>query len=303
MMVEFDSNLNPIQPAPSQPAWQTPPQMPPTPPTTPTPMPVRSGGNNPWGIGLIAILVIAVIAIAGMYFAKPSNNNSGMMEGITVSADSQIYAQPDLARVTVAIQKNGKTVTEVETALSDVITPLKAALKELGIEDKDIKTQDYNIYPQTTYPQTTMYPNGGTGTSRITGYTGRHALEITIHNIDKSDTAAALIDKVIEAGTKAGANEVGNVSFGLEDEDAKLAEARKDAIAKAKDKAKQMASDSGFRLGRLVSVSEYSNPISPVPYYGAGMGGVTKDVATSEAGVEPGSLSLQVSVTLTYKIR
>lgn len=281
--MEFDQNLNPVEPPkPNNPFTQPPTPTPNNPmPSMPRPMMTPSNNRN---LGLIlGIVGIVVVAAALLSLGGRPNTNTGQMEGLTVNADSTVYTSPDIARVNVGVVKTGKTVAEVEKQLSEASVNIKNAITATGVKEADIKTVDYNIYPEQTYV------NGAV--SRISGYNGRHSMQVTIRDLEKTDS-------VLSAVTAAGANEVGQLSFTLENPDDKLAEARKDALKKAKDKAKQIASDGNFRLGRLISINEYTN--NPGPMYdsiGRGGGGA---VAPNS---EPGSMAMQVNVTLVYQIR
>lgn len=273
-MIEFDQNLNPVEP-PQPGNFFTPP---PTPPVSPKPMLPPRGGR---GLSLILGIIVLVIA-AGWFVYNYHPTTGGQMEGLTVNADATVYATPDIAKVIVGAIKTGKTVAIVESQLSEVSDKITKAVLDAGVKEADIKTVDYNIYPDQTYSPTT-------GT-RITGYTGRHSLEVTIRDLDKTD-------EVLSKVTAAGANEVSQLTFTVEKQDDKVAEARKEAMKKAKDKAKQMAEDGNFRLGRLISVNEYNQTPGPLYDYG-GKGGSSSTVST-----EPGSLAIQVNVTLVYQIR
>lgn len=283
--MEFDANLNPVEPPrPSTPF--TPPPVPPTPPVSQPPQPRPPILPNGRGLGMLLgiVAVLAILAVAAMFALGNHSNPTGQMEGLTVSSDATVYAKPDVAKVNVGVVKTGKTVAEIETQLSDASTSIKTALTSAGVKDADIKTVDFNIYPQQSFSN---------NVSNITGYTGRHSMEVTIRDLNKTD-------EVLAAVTAAGANEVGQLNFTLENPESKLAEARKEALKKAKDKAKQIAQDGGFSLGRLVSVNEYTN--QPIPMYGFGG---TKDMGSgvTTPNTEPGSLTMQVNVTLVYKIR
>lgn len=276
-MIEFDQNLNPVEPPQPSNSSFTQPTNAPT--STPRP-PMYPGGGR--GLGMVLGMIVLVLVIAGFITMSSRPNASiGQPEGLTVMADATAYASPDIARVNVGVMKNAKTVADVEKQLADASANIKKALTDAGIKDADIKTVDYSIYPDQTYIN---------GISRVSGYNGRHSMEVTIRDLEKTDSVLSVV-------TNAGANEIGQLIFTLEKPDDKLAEARKEAIRKAKDKAKQIASDGGFRLGKLTSVSEYSNTPGPMYDYGGRGGGV------AVPSTEPGSLSMQVNVTLVYQIR
>jgi len=278
-MIEFDQNLNPVEPPQPHNSF--------TPPTQPTNFP-KLPMTSPNGKGLGLILgIVGIVVVASVLFitlgARPSSS-TGQMEGLSVNADSTAYAVPDIAKVTIGATKNDKTVALVESQLADISGKIKTALITAGIKETDIKTVDYNIYPQQTYSANSV--------SRIVGYTGHYSVEVVIRDLNNTD-------QILSVATATGANEVGQLNFTLENTDTVLAQARKEALKKAKDKAKQMATDGGFRLGKLISVNEYSNTNTRTPIYDGMGGSEVKATPTTE----PGNLSMQVNVTLVYQIR
>lgn len=290
--MEFDDNLNPVEPTPPTPPTQpTPPTSDWSAPVAPTPRPLRGAS---FGMLFLGGAVLVLLAAGAVYFAtrgsgtKYDNGVSGQQEGLNVSAEGLVYATPDIAKLNTGVSEIGRDATTVQNSLSQKIDAIKTKLKEIGIEDKDIKTAEFGIYPDYgAYPVTS--------TSRPRSYTGRHMLEITIRDLDKADEVA---DGVVSAG----ANEVQNVYFTMEDSDSWYQQARSQAIEKAKQKATQLAEDADIRLGKLLSISEsgQGGPIyydRAVPGYG-GTGG-----AEIKTGLEPGNLEIRAYVTLVYQIR
>ena len=108
------------------------------------------------------------------------------------------------------------------------------------------------------------------------------------------------INSVIDTATADGANQIGGLSFTVDNPEKFQAEARKEAIAKAKLKAEDIARESGINLGRIINVSEGYN-MAPLPMYAqaektVGMGG-----GGTPTQVEPGSSEISVTVTLSYE--
>ena len=209
-------------------------------------------------------------------------------EPMTVTGEGKSTAVPDIAKISAGIQDSGPVLTQVQNSVNKKSQSLVSALKKLGIEEKDIKTSSYNIYPQSDYQA---------NPPKITGYQVSISYEVTVRNIDK-------VNGVLTSVTQSGANLVGGVSFDLSD-DAKnkaLTEARKDAVTKAKDNAESLAKTAGITLGKIINVTE-SQGSSPRPVMmtdkAVGIGGGSP--ATPD--IQPGTTEINLMVSLSYEIR
>jgi len=163
------------------------------------------------------------------------------------------------------------------------------SMKEQGVEEKDLKTTGFNIYPRYEWHEKTQfYPNGR---RVLVGYEIRQSLEVKIRDMEK-------IGVIIQKATDAGANQVGDLRFTIDDEDEVKKQARGQAIDKAKEKAKELASQLDVKLVRIVSFNE--GGIAP-RYYAfeeaIGMGGEDK-----APQIEVGENKIEVNVSITYEI-
>lgn len=208
---------------------------------------------------------------------------------LIVEGTGKITVTPDIAKVTVGITENGQILKNVQDEVNKKSKTLTDALKKLGIDEKDIKTTSYNVYPQ--YDYTT--PN-----SRITGYQISTSYQVTIKDFDK-------INDVLVAATAAGANTTGGIAFEVNDEtkNEKLQEAREKAVGKAKEKAQGLAKAAGINLGKIINISETQSGNEIRPMYATkdavGLGGGVP----TPADVQPGETELSVTVSLSYEIR
>lgn len=201
-----------------------------------------------------------------------------------VSGDGMVEVKPDVALVTVGVSANGPTVKAAQDQLNGAINKVSQAIKQLGVDDKDIKTTNYNINPTYDYLS---------GSQRITGYTSSSNLSIKVRQIDKANA-------VIDAATQSGANQVGGVSFDVDNKDRAENEAREKAVSEAKKKAEQAAKIAGFKLGRIINYQEnFGGYPVPLPY---ALGTAESKVPTPQTQVEPGSTELRVTVTLSFEI-
>jgi len=205
----------------------------------------------------------------------------------TVAGEGKVTVVPDTGIVNLGITASKSTVKAAQTEANTVINTISAKLKELGIENKDIRTSQYNIYPQYDYRGSI---------NRITGYQVNISLTVTVRDIDK-------INSVVDTATALGANSVGGIQLTVDEDRQKelLQEARKKAVDDAKAKAESLASAAGITLGRIINVQESSGS------YPRPMMAYDSKVMPSGAGggteIEVGSADITASVTLFYETR
>lgn len=204
---------------------------------------------------------------------------------ITVSATGEAFAKPDIAQISVSVVKEAKTVLEAQKSHTEAINKVVSFLKSSGIEDKDIKTSAYNVYPQYDY----VRDKG----SVFKGYQITQTLDVKIRNLEKAG-------EILAGVTESGANQVGGINFIVDDEDAMKREAIKEAIDKAKQKAAQISQDLGVKFGRLTSFYESSWDFPVYALRAEGIGG--GEVAPSPE-IPSGENKVTVTVDLTYEIK
>jgi hypothetical protein len=202
----------------------------------------------------------------------------------SVSGEGKAVVKPDIALVSVGVEASGNSVKQVQNQINQTINQVTAALKKLGIDEKDIKTTNYNINP--TY-------DWANGRQRITGYHASTNLSIKVRDIDKTN-------EVIDTATANGANQVGNIAFDVDDKTKAEEEARKQAVEEAKKKATGAARIAGFKLGKIINYSEGRNdfpqPVLLRESAKVGMGG------GEPTEIQPGSSEIKIVVTLSYEI-
>ena len=163
------------------------------------------------------------------------------------------------------------------------------AIKEIGIADKDIKTTNYNIWPNYDYSS-----NNGVGD--IIGYTINQSVEVNVRNLDS-------IGDILQKSGDLGANQVGGVNFTIDSPEALKSQARKKAIEDAKTKALTLFKSIGVKPGRIVGYTE-SYPGSYYQYYAESSIGFKGVGGGAEApDVEVGSQDIEVNISLIYELQ
>jgi uncharacterized protein YggE len=235
-------------------------------------------------IGALAA-VIATSAFGGHPSVLGADTSTVKEHTITVSGVGRIVVTPDVADLRIGVTVTRGTVKEARAVAADQMTKVIAALKKLGIADRDIQTTGLSLSPNYRYDNTG-------GNPRITGYSLSNAVAITVRDIDK-------IGDAVDDSLAAGASTLDSVSFRVDDPAKAQEQARAQAMAQAKSKAQALASAAGVSITGVASISETA--ITPVPpiYYGAMAGALAKDTSTP---VQVGTNDIEVTVNVEYLI-
>lgn len=205
-----------------------------------------------------------------------------------VEGTGKSFVTPDIAKVSVGVEESGTSLKSVQDSVNKKSKTLTDSLKKLGIDEKDIKTSSYNLYPQFDYQAPTQ---------KITGYQVSITYEVTIRNFDK-------VNDALVAVTNAGANIIGNVAFEVNDKTKKekLQEAREMAVSEAKEKAQGLAKAAGVTLGKAINISE-SQVGEPRPVALMEKAAGAPNTPVTQPEIIPGQAELSVSVSLSFEIR
>lgn len=217
---------------------------------------------------------------------------------ITVSGDGEVFAVPDTATFSVTVQEEAKEAKAAQDMATKKGNDIKAYLKSQGIDEKDIQTTDYSLYPQYDYTNgvcTQGYCQPGKQTLR--GFQVSETLTVKVRDTQKAGELLAGV------GSK-GASSVSGLNFTIDDQDALDAEARDKAIAKAKEKADALADALGVNIVRVVGFSENGGDgrmyLAKTMEYG--MGGADAS-AVPAPQIAVGQNKISSNVTITYEIR
>lgn len=216
----------------------------------------------------------------------------------SVSGEGRAKITPDSATVSVGVQAEGATAQVAQSQMNENINKVVNAIKALGIPEKDIQTENYNVYeaPEDIRPLSISSDSVTTAVAPKqagTRYMANTNISVKVQKID-------LANKVLDVATQNGATQVGGVQFDTEDKSSAENEARQKAVEDAKKKAETAAKAAGFQLGKIINYTENAGGGYPVAY----------DMKMEAAGrtsaptqVQPGENELVISVTLFYEVR
>lgn len=244
----------------------------------------------------VFILVLLSLLTTGIIFIKSVekiNREIGNQQTFSVQGYSKKKVALDTAKITLGVVLEDKSPAEVQRRASERYNKAIEAIKQVGIEEKDIQTQNYNV--RTLYEFETQ---------EIRGYEIDLSLIVTVHD---TNPESELITKIINAASENGFNAVNNLQFYLEDYQAVQDEIKEEAINDAKERALREAQAAGLNLGDVVNM--YSDNV--YPYYerseGYAMEANTKDYAIEEPlpaiEIQPGETEVNSTVTLVFEIK
>jgi uncharacterized protein YggE len=255
----------------------------------------------------------AIFLIIGNTTAQNAPSKINMSEycgTLTVTGSGDVYAEPDLAKVTIGVTTEATTSTKAMGDNADAMNKVIDAVKRLGVPEKDIKTSTVSLQPKYEYQYPTAassptsadkvvppVPTSSPPTSlstRIVGYTATNTVTVTLRDM-------SLVGKVIDEGYGSGANKINGVTFLLSDEKGATVykEALKKAVAEAKDKAGVLATAAGISDYRLKTVSENGQYL-PVAYDVMERSAAAGFAASAPTPISPGQNKVTATVGMTY---
>ena len=197
---------------------------------------------------------------------------------------ARVRGVPDLLTLTLGVTSEARTVGEALDRNNDALDRVMKALRDGGVEKQDIQTSNFSIGSKRD-----------DRTNEINGYQVTNLVTVRIRDLAK---AGSLIDKAAEAGGDDVVMQ--GVSFGFDDTSDLIAQARADAVKRARSQAQQLADAAGVQLGDVITISESSRDYGPVL---AAPEAAAKSPAAADVTISPGSEELAVHVSIVFSIR
>lgn len=249
-------------------------------------------------IGALSLAVLSVFLVVQIFIGLKNytllDQKFETMRTISVSAEGEVFAVPDIASVMITVSEKGENPLVAQEKVAGIMDPVLKGLALLNITDADIQTVSYSSYPYYDNKPCVDYRCPAPDQNEIAGYETSQTLRIKIRDLETIPDALTLFSS----------NNVTNISgpeFTIDDSEVLMNEAREKAIASAKQEAKILTKQLGVRLGGLVSFLEGGD------YYPMARS-VSMDMAMApKAEFAPrlptGEQKINVSVTLTYQIK
>ena len=265
-------------------------------------------------LGIVALLVMGIACVNGDATTSPDSSSEQMMEqapggaaastapqasgpasGIWVTGQASVNVEPDLVLLTIGVETMAETVAEARAEAAGSMDAIIQSVKAHGLEDSDVQTRSFNIWPQYEYPEE-MSGDVRTRRQVLVGYTVSNTAIAKIRDVDAVGT---IIDDVAEAGGDA--TRINGISFNVEDPKPFMAQLREDAVQDATAKAEHLASLADVNLGDLVFIGEVGAS-TPVARGFAEEAFMAMATSSSPTPISGGELQLNMNVQVVFSI-
>jgi uncharacterized protein len=206
---------------------------------------------------------------------------------IEVTGQARVSEAPNRVYIDIGVTTQARSSETAARQNAARISAVVAAVRRASGPSAQLTTTEYSMTPRYQYPH-----DGGTPT--IVGYTASNVVRVRLDDLSR-------IGRVIDAATEAGSNNVQDIRFALRDEQAARTEALRQAATNARQDAEALAGALGLRIVGVVSVSEQSPAIRPVPIYPQSRE-FKMSVVAAPTPVEAGTLDVNATVTLKVEV-
>jgi uncharacterized protein YggE len=230
------------------------------------------------------IVGILIFSFSALWFVYEYTKSRPELRTFSVSGEGKEVVVPNIAEIRIGVISEGLDLTTLQKENSEKMNRIINFLKEKGIDEKDIQTENYSVSPKYDYSKPPY---------RIVGYSISQNLKVKVRDLSK-------IGEILSQAVNYGANNVSGPNFTVDDKEVYLEKAREKAIKNAKEKAEKIAKTAGFKLGKIVSIYE-SSPYEPYPFMLKEMEVGSPEI--SQPQIEPGSQEIKVQVNITFEIK
>lgn len=230
-----------------------------------------------WALALVGLACTAPLA-------EPARAEGEAPRVIRVSGEATAGASPDRVLVDLAVvtqrDRAADTVAENAEQLARVFGAVRKVIGKTG----RIETTSYSLSPRYRYDK-------ADSRQVLEGYTARNAVRVTLDDLDR-------VGRVLDEAAAAGANEVQQLAFVLQDDTPQRDAALRAASERALAKARTIASALGLEIARVASVDEVVRHGAP-PMLEMRAARAMADTPIAA----PGSVDVHAQVNLTVEIR
>src|SRR6266566_3095109 len=204
---------------------------------------------------------------------------------IAVTGRGEVKVTPDRATIQVSVQTRAVSAAAAASENATKQQSVLAALRTLGLQNDQLSTINYNVYPEQRYEQGKE--------PVIVAYNVTNTILVDVRKLNQ-------VGPVIDAALSHGANMITSLQFYASNTETARRSAIATAIEKARADAEAAARAAHGTLGTLleINIGSYSPP-PPRPMMM--MMGRAAGVAQAETPINPGEETLSVEVSTRWR--
>jgi len=175
---------------------------------------------------------------------------------LTVRGEAVLEVPADQASLRVGVTAEARSAEEALEKNARVTRTVEAALLEAGLEKGEYSTGNFRVEPVWSTRPRDPEPDWR---PEIVGYRVNSGFNLKTRKLE-------LLGRFIEAATRAGANDLGQIGFGLADPRSHRAAAIRAATANALEDAASLAAAAGLMLDGIISLNlDHASVPAPLP--------------------------------------
>jgi uncharacterized protein YggE len=207
--------------------------------------------------------------------------------GVTVFGSTVLRTEPDLAEIELGVGRIDQTAEKAFKATQEGVTAVRRSLRASGLPDESVEVARVTL--ESAYD--------GFGPSRkFVGYKAFVRFRLVITALDN-------LEATLSAAVSAGANDVQRVTYQSSRLKELRAEARRNAVLAARDKAEIYCEAAGVRLGHVLHIEDRNPEMIHRGGHGEGTQLDEHDAeSVTPAGLASGSLVITAAVTVGFAL-
>jgi uncharacterized protein len=223
--------------------------------------------------------------ILALAFCQASAQRSTVSEErpkISVNGEAVVSVTPDKIVISLGIETWDKDISEAKKKNNSILALAIAAIRERGVPDKGIQTDNLSIEPRW---------NSDYRKEEFIGYFVRNTIVVTLSETDK-------VEDLITGVLRAGITHIHGLDFQTTEFKKYREKARELALLAAREKAEKMAAALDLSIGNPIQINEdYSG--SPWWYWSGWSGwGRSQGMSQTNVQMDSGSRGGEVSETI-----
>ena len=230
-------------------------------------------------------LAPAALAALALLLAAPAAqaDDDKTPPRMTITGRATIEAKPDYASISIGVNNKAPTTAAAIDATSAAAAKIVASARAFGIAPRDIQTSYVSL--QQAFR---VVRDASGGEQRPDGYTASNAVVVRVRDLPK-------LGEFLRSVVDGGANQIGGVSFELNDPRKLEREALAAAVKDARQQAEIVAEAAGVKITRVETIDTGAQP-RPRPYAAP----MAARAAKADVPIEAGSLDVGSEVQVTF---